>query len=146
MWASLIFPPLGKGGCTKSDEFSEKFLTAFWPSSPPPGGDLGVPLLSPLRTTWLFDNWLWWNICVGFVKFYQLYNVLAPSVPCITMMRAAVNSGEKWDKILQQWVVALPSTVLKHGFIFLGPRGPLVEPSMFRPVPSTRPQQFFLSS
>ena len=29
---------------------------------------------------------------------------------------------------------------------FLGPRGPLVEPSMFRPVPSTRPQQFFLSS
>ena len=30
--------------------------------------------------------------------------------------------------------------------IFLGPRGPLVEPSILRPVPSTRPQQFFLSS
>ena len=33
--------------------------------------------------------------------------------------------------------------------LFLGPRGPLVEPSILhpsRPVPSTRPQQFFLSS
>ena len=30
---------------------------------------------------------------------------------------------------------------------FLGPRGPLVEPSMFRPpVHPSRPQQFFLSS
>ena len=35
-----------------------------------------------------------------------------------------------------------------QNFHFLDPRGPLVEPSMSRPVPSTRPvpRQFFLSS
>ena len=80
--------------------------------------------------------------------FTNIYRHISPMVTLYHIIPSSISLY--WPSTTKYQPVSLIIHHLKrHSWIisFLGPRGPLVEPSMFRPVhPSTRPQQFFLSS